>query len=155
MNATIAITLLALASTALLVSSAVISYRNRSRFRRFNAVLASRVSHIQKRRMERAELRNRKQLMEDTVREGTTAVEAVHRTITGTTFDLVDRYSRSDEIKAKAKKARQVHDDTTRTFYKAVRSTNRALHVFADMIAEKQNGSGSKPSDSSSSKDKS
>lgn len=136
----IAAALLSLACTGLLVASVVTFTQNRQAMRRYQAIQARRINDIQKRRMERLELRNRKTLMEDSVREGTTAVEAIHRTITGVTFDLVDRYSRSEELKAKAKKAREVHDESTRTFYKAVRTTNRALHVVADMISERQPG---------------
>lgn len=144
--------LLGVVSAILLCVAGLLHVQNRISFRRLRVVHSRRANDIQRRRMERMELRNRKILMEDTVRGGTTAVEAIHRTITGTTFDLVDRYSRSEELKAKAKKAREVHDEKSRTFYKAVRTTNRALHVFADMIAERQ--SPSKPGKDQSSDEK-
>ncbi|SDW65623.1 hypothetical protein [Marinobacter mobilis] len=136
----IAVALLSLACAGLLGASVLTFYQNQLAMRRYLAIQARRANDVQKRRMDRLELRNRKTLMEDSVREGTTAVEAIHRTITGVTFDLVDRYSRSEELKAKAKKAREVHDESTRTFYKAVRTTNRALHVVADIISERQAG---------------
>lgn len=150
MMITVSLVALSLLSVGLTAASGYTLYHNRLALRRLNAIHARRANDIQKRRLERIELRNRKTLMEDSVREGTTAVEAIHRTITGVTFDLVDRYSRSEELKAKAKKAREVHDESTRTFYKAVRTTNRALHVVADMIAERQSGSGKRKDDNTS-----
>lgn len=132
--------ILALTSTMALLFCAQALHHNRLRLRRLDCIHAHRANRVQRKRMELIELKNRKRLMEETVHGGTTAVEALHRTITGVTFDLVERYSTSEEFKAKAKRARSIHDDKTRTFYRAVRSTNRTLHTLGDMFISGRNG---------------
>lgn len=124
----------ALVALTLLVIAAYGAHRNTMNYRRLAAAQARQANRVQKKRLELIELKNRKKLMEETVHDGTTAVEAIHRTLTGLTFDLVDRYSSNEDFRAKARKARTTHDETTKTFYKALRTTNRALHVFTDMV---------------------
>ncbi|MDX1755031.1 MAG: hypothetical protein R3175_03125 [Marinobacter sp.] len=124
----------ALAALALLVATGFRVHQNALKYRTLASAQARQANRIQKKRLDLIELKNRKKLMEETVHDGTTAVEAVHRTLTGLTFDLVDRYSSNEEFKARARKARSAHDETTKTFYKALRTTNRALHVFTDMV---------------------
>ncbi len=115
---------------------------SRRQLRILNARRIAAQSNIQKRRMELQEVRNRAKLLEDTVSGGTSAVEKVHRVISSTTFGLIDLFSRDEEFRQSARKARETHDQTSKTVYKTVRTTNKALHILADTLiigkAEKQ-----------------
>ncbi|WP_372983007.1 hypothetical protein [Marinobacter sediminum] len=115
---------------------------SRRQLRILNARRIAAQSNIQKRRMELQEVRNRAKLLEDTVSGGTSAVEKVHRAISSTTFGLIDLFSRDEEFRQSARKARETHDQTSKTVYKTVRTTNKALHILADTLiigkAEKQ-----------------
>ncbi|MBW4933241.1 hypothetical protein [Marinobacter sp. F4206] len=91
-------------------------------------------SAIQKSRMDLLEVRNRAKLLEDTVSGGASAVEKVHKAISNTTFGLIDLFSRDEEFRESARKARQTHDNTSENVYKTVRTTNRALHILADTL---------------------
>lgn len=99
-------------------------------------------SAIQKSRMDLLEVRNRAKLLEDTVSGGASAVEKVHKAISNTTFGLIDLFSRDEEFRENARKARMTHDHTSENIYKTVRTTNKALHILADTLiigkAEKQ-----------------
>jgi len=130
----------AVVALALLALAAYEAHRNSRNSRILTCTQARLANKIQKKRLDLIELKNRKRLMEDTVRDGTTAVEAIHRTLTGVTFDLVDRYSSNEDFKARARKARTTHDETSKTFYKALRTTNRALHAFTDMVIVDKQG---------------
>ena len=89
---------------------------------------------IQKKRMDLLEVRNRAKLLEDTVSGGASAVEKVHKAISNTTFGLIDMFSRDEEFRENARKARQTHDQTSENVYRTVRTTNRALHIIADTL---------------------
>lgn len=102
--------------------------------RRVNSHRIATRSAIQKRRMDLMEVRNRTKLFEETVSGGTSAVEKVHNAISSTTFGLIDLFSKDDEFRQSASRARATHDQTTREFYGAVRTTNRALHILADTL---------------------
>ncbi len=91
-------------------------------------------SAIQKRRMDLMEVRNRTKLLEETVSGGTSAVEKVHKAISSTTFGLIDLFSRDEDFRKNAMKARTTHDQTSSEIYSAVRTTNRALHILADTL---------------------
>lgn len=106
----------------------------RRRLRLLNAHRIAAQSAIQKSRMELLEVRNRAKLLEDTVSSGTSAVEKVHRTISNTTFGLIDLFSRDEEFRKSARKARDAHDHTSASVYKTVRTTNKALHILADTL---------------------
>ncbi|MCG7199624.1 hypothetical protein MD273_07795 [Marinobacter pelagius] len=102
--------------------------------RRINSRRIASRSVIQKRRMDLMEVRNRTKLFEETVSGGASAVEKVHRAISSTTFGLIDRFSKDDDFRENAMRARATHDQTTSEFYGAVRTTNRALHILADTL---------------------
>lgn len=91
-------------------------------------------SAIGKRRMDIYEVRNRAKLLEDTVSGGTSAVEKMHRVISNTTFSLVDRFSKDEEFRQSAHKARKTHDQASKNVYHAVRTTNKAIHILADTL---------------------
>lgn len=91
-------------------------------------------SAIQKSRMDLQEVRNRAKLLEDTVSNGASAVEKVHKAISNTTFGLIDLFSRDEEFRKSARKAREAHDHTSENVYKTVRTTNKALHILADTL---------------------
>lgn len=109
-------------------------HRNTLKVRRLNARHVAANSDVQKRRMDLLEVRNRARLLEDTVKNGTSAVEKVHQAITSTTFSLIDRFSTSEEFRENARRARQSHDQTSQQIYRSVHTTNRALHVLADTL---------------------
>jgi len=102
--------------------------------RRINSHRVTARSVVQKRRMDLMEVRNRAKLLEETVSGGTSAVEKVHKAISGTTFGLIDLFSRDEDFKRNARRARTTHDQTSREIYGAVRTTNRALHILADTL---------------------
>ncbi len=91
-------------------------------------------SHLQKSRMDLLETRNRARLLEETVKNGTSAVEKVHKAITTTTFSLIDRFSTSEEFRENARRARETHDQTSDQIYRSVHTTNKALHILADTL---------------------
>jgi len=91
-------------------------------------------SAIQKSRMDLLEVRNRARLLEDSVSGGASAVEKVHKAISNTTFGLIDLFSKDEEFRQTARKARATHDQTSQQIYKTVRTTNKALHILADTL---------------------
>lgn len=106
----------------------------RRRLRVLNARRIAAHSAIQKSRMDVQEVRNRAKLLEDTVSSGASAVEKVHKAISNTTFGLIDLFSRDEEFRKSARKAREAHDHTSEGVYKTVRTTNKALHILADTL---------------------
>ena len=99
-------------------------------------------SALQKSRMDLLEVRNRARLLEDSVSGGASAVEKVHKAISNPTFGLIDLFSKDEEFRQTARKARATHDQTSQQIYRTVRTTNKALHILADTLiigkAEKQ-----------------
>ena len=130
--------LLLLIAVALTVSCGHLARLNRQRLRRLAADLAVVNNRVRKRQAELAEFRNKKRLLESTVNTGATAVEMVHRAISGTTFELIDRLSGSERLRESARQARTTHDQTSRTLYRTLRTTNRALHALTDMFVERK-----------------
>ena len=99
-----------------------------------NSHLLTAHSAIQKSRMELLEVRNRARLLEDSVSGGASAVEKVHKAISNTTFGLIDLFSKDEEFRQTARKARATHDQTSQQIYRTVRTTNKALHILADTL---------------------
>lgn len=91
-------------------------------------------SALQKSRMDLLEVRNRARLLEDSVSGGASAVEKVHKAISNTTFGLIDLFSKDEEFRRTARKARATHDQTSQQIYRTVRTTNKALHILADTL---------------------
>lgn len=127
-------------ATLLTASSAGLAYTywqvldSRRRLRVVNSHRIAANSAIQKSRMDLLEVRNRAKLLEETVTGGATAVEKVHKAISSTTFGLIDHFSRDDQFRQTARKARETHDQTSQQIYHGVRTTNRALHILADTL---------------------
>ena len=111
-------------------------------------------SALQKSRMDLLEVRNRARLLEDSVSGGASAVEKVHKAISNTTFGLTDLFSKDEEFRQTARKARATHDQTSQQIYRTVRTTNKALHILADTLiigkAEKRLASRKRGKDSGS-----
>ncbi|GBO82604.1 MULTISPECIES: hypothetical protein [Marinobacter] len=111
-------------------------------------------SALQKSRMDLLEVRNRARLLEDSVSGGASAVEKVHKAISNTTFGLIDLFSKDEEFRQTARKARATHDQTSQQIYRTVRTTNKALHILADTLiigkAEKRLASRKRGKDSGS-----
>ncbi|MEQ9547718.1 MAG: hypothetical protein RIK85_17095 [Marinobacter sp.] len=127
-------------ATLLTASTAGLAYTywqlldSRRRLRVINSHRIAANSAIQKSRMDLLEVRNRAKLLEETVTGGATAVEKVHKAISSTTFGLIDHFSRDDQFRQTARKARETHDQTSQQIYHGVRTTNRALHILADTL---------------------
>lgn len=107
---------------------------NRRNLRILNTHQIGALSSVQKRRMDLMEVRNRARLLEETVSSGATAVEKVHKTIANTTFGLIDLFSRDEEFRDSTRRLRESHHQKSGQAYKAVRTTNRALHILADTL---------------------
>ncbi|MBY6032371.1 hypothetical protein KUV59_04270 [Marinobacter daepoensis] len=123
-----------LATAGLLTAAAQVASHNRRNLRILNAHRIGALSAIQKSRMDLLEVRNRARLLEDTVAGGATAVEKVHRAIANTTFGLIDLFSRDDGFRDSARRVQESHHQKSEQVYKAVRTTNRALHILADTL---------------------
>ncbi|HET8848685.1 MAG TPA: hypothetical protein VFM78_02270 [Marinobacter sp.] len=119
---------------ALLVAGYQTAFDNRALIRRLNALRIAELSARQKARMDMLEVRNRAKLLEDTVSGSTSAVEKVHMTIANATFGLIDLFSKDDEFRVRARRVQQRHHQTSTEVYRAVRTTNRALHIIADTL---------------------
>jgi len=127
-------TVLILATTCFLAVAFSIHLRNRRVLISLRAAQRSANSHIQKSRMELLETRNRARLLEDTVKQGTSAVEKMHKAIAATTFSLIDHFSTDEEFRESARRARETHNQTSRQIYKAAQTTNKAIHLIADTL---------------------
>jgi len=124
-----------LAGTAVMLFVAFrISGSNRRSLRILNAHRIGVLSTIQRGRMDLIEMRNRARLLEEAVSGGATAVEKVHKAIANTTFGLIDLLTRDDEFRNSARRIHQSHHQKSEKVYKAVRTTNRALHILADTL---------------------
>lgn len=135
MDATTLLSLLATATTIGLCAVALREHvRNTHHLRRLRARQIAAHSHLQKSRMDLMETRNRARLLEETVKNGTSAVEKVHKAITTTTFSLIDHFSTSEELRENARRARESHDQTSDRIYRTVHTTNKALHILADSL---------------------
>lgn len=130
----------------------------RRQIRRLNAHRIADNSAIQKERMDILELRNRAKVLENTVSGGTSAVEKAHKAISSTTFGLISLFAPDESVRQGARKARRSHDMASDQVYRAIHTTNRALHILADTLfidkAEKKIVSrrSSKPQDSGDSR---
>lgn len=121
-----------LASAGLLAVATPMSLQNLKQLIRLRAAQRSANSHIQKSRLDLMETRNRARLLEDSVKQGTSAVEKMHRAIATTTFSLIDHFATDEEFRESAQRARDTHNNTSRQIYQAARTTNKALHLLAD-----------------------
>lgn len=129
----IVILLLLLASSGLCIAYwQLLLCRREARILNSHRVAAH--SAIQKSRMDLLEVRNRARLLEDSVSGGASAVEKLHKAISSTTFGLIDLFSKDEEFRQTARKARATHDQTSQQIYRTVRTTNRALHILADTL---------------------
>ncbi len=108
--------------------------QTRRQIRRLNAHRIADNSSMQKERMDLLELRNRAKVLEDTVSGGTSAVEKAHKAISSTTFGLISLFAPDDSLRQGARKARRSHDAASDQVYKAIHTTNRALHILADTL---------------------
>ncbi|MCL7944603.1 hypothetical protein [Marinobacter sp. ATCH36] len=135
MDATTLLSLFATVTAIGLITMTIRQHtRNTRNLRLLRAKQISAHSHLQKSRMDLMETRNRARLLEDTVKNGTSAVEKVHKAITTTTFSLIDRFSTSEEFRENARRARDSHDYTSDRIYRTVHTTNKALHILADTL---------------------
>lgn len=135
MDATTLISLFAIASATWFIGVGIRQHIHNTRnLRVLRAQQISTRSLLQKSRMDVLETRNRARLLEETVKNGTSAVEKVHKAITTTTFSLIDRFSTSEEFRENARRARETHDQTSDQIYRSLHTTNKALHILADTL---------------------
>ena len=123
---------LILVSARLIAAAGTRHAQNRKALISLRTAQRSAHSHIQKSRLDLIETRNRARLLEDTVRQGTSAVEKMHKAIATTTFSLIDRFSTDQDFRESARRAHESHNNTSRQIYQAARTTNKALHMLAD-----------------------
>ena len=127
-------TALILVSARLIVLASSGHAQNRRALISLRTAQRSAHSHIQKSRLDLIETRNRARLLEDTVSQGTSAVEKMHQAIAATTFSLIDRFSTDQDFRDSARRAHESHNNTSRQIYQAARTTNKALHLLADTL---------------------
>ncbi|EMP55430.1 hypothetical protein MSNKSG1_06153 [Marinobacter santoriniensis NKSG1] len=108
--------------------------QSRRQVRRVLSQQIRELSQIQKRRMDLLEVRNRAKVLEGTVTGGASTIEKVHKAISGTTFGLIDLFSRDEGFRKSARRVQETHDRKTTEIYGAVKTTNRALHILADTL---------------------
>ena len=108
--------------------------RSRRELRLFVSRLARTSNRIRKEQADYLEFRHKKKLLEDSVNTGATAVETVHRIITSSTFGMLDRLATSEAFRGNVRQVRTVHDETSRTFYRSLRSTNKTLHALTNLV---------------------
>ena len=77
---------------------------------------------------------NRRKLLRESVDTSTSAIELIHRAVTTTTFEAIDRLSRSERLRENNLRAREIHDDATRNVYRSIRIANRHVHAVANAI---------------------
>ena len=78
-------------------------------------------------------LKGVKDLLEDAVHHGTTAVEKVHRDVASRPFDVLEAVP---GIATPARGVRIVHNAITATVYASIRVINRLVGAVADEVIE-------------------
>jgi hypothetical protein len=76
-------------------------------------------------------LKRTKDNVEQTVEIGSKVVESVHRSITDTTFNVIDALATQAYTKDTAKKVQEVHDQTVEGVYKTIREVNKQVGGLA------------------------
>jgi hypothetical protein len=76
-------------------------------------------------------LKRTKDNVEVTVDRGSKVVESVHRSITSTTFNVIDTLATQTNTKNTAKKVQEVHDQTVEGVYKTIREVNKQMGGLA------------------------
>ncbi|MCP5170242.1 MAG: hypothetical protein H6999_10880 [Hahellaceae bacterium] len=92
------------------------------------------ISLLQSERLKKRSIKRSKDIMEKTVNDGTFAVEAVHQTIVGVTFDVIDALSGKDKVKENTRRLRVIHEQTAGGVYRSVREVNKQLSGLADSL---------------------
>ena len=74
-----------------------------------------------------------KDLVEDAVHHGTTAVEKVHREVASRPFEVLESVP---GLELPVRLVRAMHDTITTTVYTSIRVTNRLVGAIADEVIE-------------------
>lgn len=117
-------------------------HHNRATIHQLQASLAALRSAICKQQLDMQEMKERKQVMEQLVDNSTSSVETVHRSISDTTFGVLDKLSGNQFFKAGTGHLRQIHDGTSKGVYGTIRVANRELHSLADILLKQQRRNG-------------
>ncbi|MAA66317.1 MAG: hypothetical protein CL581_16295 [Alteromonadaceae bacterium] len=94
-------------------------------------------------RLKRAEFEGnetdeKRALLENTVTGGTFTVEFIHRAISTTTFDVINRLSSNERVRTGSEQARALHDDAAGGVYRSIRVANKQIHSLADIIIQQK-----------------
>jgi hypothetical protein len=76
-----------------------------------------------------------KDLVQDAIEHGSTAVEEVHKATAARPFDILEQIP---AIATPTRIVRVVHDVSVSTVYSAIRITNRAIGRAVDIAAERE-----------------
>lgn len=112
--------------------------------RRFESRLIARENRANRQTMDAIEAEDRRALLRNSVDTGTSAVEFVHRAISTTTFELIDRFSKSERLRMNSRQARDVHDDASQGVYRSIRVANKHIHALANVIVRENRQRGRK-----------
>lgn len=115
--------------------------RNRTQLHQIQSQVAATRNVFSKQQSDLRELSERKDVLEQVVNGGTSAVESVHRAISDTTFTVIDRLTESNRVRAGNRQVRDVHDQTAQGVYRSIRVANRELHSIAETLLKTGKGS--------------
>lgn len=90
---------------------------------------------------------NEKRMQQTAVR-GTKAIESVHTTIAGATFDAMEALSPSEASKASTKTLRELHDLSAKGIYQTATEVNKQVGGLADKLLRTGKSKRSKAKDS-------
>ncbi|WP_111496175.1 hypothetical protein [Marinobacter bohaiensis] len=141
-------TMILVLTTALILALAVReAHRQERALGRLSRSLVAAESPVKRRRFDWIEADNRRRLLRQSVEEGASAVEVVHRLVTTTTFEAIDRLAPNDVVRQRSQRAREIHDGTSRTVYRSIRVANRHVHALANVIIGMNRGRPRRPRD--------
>lgn len=122
------------------------AHRGERRLGLLSRALVSVEDAQRKRQFEFIEADNRRKVLQESVETGTGAIELIHRAVTTTTFEVIDRFSSNERLRENNSRAREIHDDASRNVYRSIRIANRQLHAVANAIIglnrKRRNGKG-------------
>lgn len=127
------------------------THRNEHQLGLLSRALISVEDPKRKQQFEFIEADNRRKLLQESVETSTSAIELIHRAVTTTTFEAIDRLSRSERLRENNLRAREIHDDASRNVYHSIRIANRHIHAVANAIIgmnrKRRNGMDNKKDD--------
>ncbi len=80
------------------------------------------------------QLKKKKDQVEHTVNLGTKVVESVHRSITDTTFNVIDALASQERAKGAARKVQDAHNQAVGGVYNTIREVNKQVGGLANSL---------------------